>query len=213
MAGYRLSERHMPNHEDGRVYDPNSVDLGKVGSVFIIFGVLGLITAWIFSMETEQLFEKRFVPRGAELEGGIETEFGPINVRKRMVTYNISIDANLPLQSWSFIEGTVLDSRKQYLFAFGKELWHERGSDWHESVDEIDMKVTFPSPGTYYIRLKTESNQEPKEVKIKVTKMRGSSLLHFWFGVICLITGIVLNEIRNRTVVNFLERMNEKYGE
>ena len=58
--------------------------------------------------------------------------------------------------------------QKQSLFSFGEELWHETGYDeghWREQNNAFNMDITFPNPGTYYIRFSSESSQLPRNVK------------------------------------------------
>jgi hypothetical protein len=199
---YKLSERHLQDTVSRKNNDPNKVDLGKVASVFIVFGIIGLITAWVYSMETGEVLSRTFQPS----QYGKEVTYGPLRVEKRGAVYEVSIDAKMPVNSWSFVEGQVLDQNREYLFSFGKELWHERGRDsdgtWQEAEDEYSMEITFPEAGTYYLSFKTESNRQPYDVKVTVAKQRGSSLPHLWFGIITLVIGIVLNEKRNATFGN-----------
>jgi hypothetical protein len=205
-VAYKLSNRQEQDKISAENNDPNRVDLGKVATVFIIFGLLSLLTSWIYSMETEKVANTSFQPYG----NGASAELGPINVRKHNETYSISIKANLASQSWSHIEGQVLNSNKQYLFAFGKELSYYSGRDsdgaWTELDNDYSMNVTFPKPGTYYLKFNTESDRTPSNIVVKVSKKRGSSLPHLWFGILTLIIGIVMNEIRNRTIRNVLNK-------
>jgi hypothetical protein len=190
-VAYKLSSQKTPGK--AHLPDPNSIDWGKIAAVFILFGLLGLLTAWIYSMETEKVVNASFYP--AESNGG-SAEIGPINVRKHNETYTIGIGAALQSQSWASIEGEVLNAQKQYLFSFGKELSYYSGRDfegsWSERVDSYEMNVTFPQPGTYYLKFSTESDRVPPEVKVRVSKKAGSSLPHLWFGGIALVIGIVM---------------------
>ena len=203
---YKLSNSQEHNKINTGNNDPNRLDLGKVATVFIIFGLLSLLTSWIYSMETEQIANTSFRPYG----NSASAELGPLNIRKINEVYRISIHANLASQSWSNIDGQVLNSNKQYLFSFGKELSSYSGRDadgtWTELENDYSMNVTFPKPGTYYLTFSTESDRQPSSVKIKVSKKRGSSLPHLWFGILTLIIGIVLNEVRNRTIRNVLDK-------
>lgn len=218
---YKLSERlnqnkRTPSSEDG-------VDLGKVATVFIVFGILSLITAWIFSMETQRLFSDTVrtyvypsVPTqhaiaGEQEEGKDVATIGPITVQKYKEVYEITIASSLPENSWAFVEGEVLDAEKDYLFSFGKELWHETGYDsdgaWRESDNNYSMKLTFPQPGQYYLNLKTEGSYNPDAVQVTISKKRGSSIPHMVFGIFTLLIGIILNEIRNKTLSRMARRM------
>jgi hypothetical protein len=207
---YKLSSRKTQDKVSTHDSHPDHVDLGKLATVFIIFGLLSLLTAWIYSMETEKIANASFRPSKIS---GISAEVGPINVRKHNESYSINIKASLYSQSWSSIQGQVLDSNKQYLFSFGKELSYYTGRDsegsWSELDNDYSMNVTFPKPGAYYLQFDTESNVIPKNVKVKVTKKRGSSIPHMWFGIIVLIIGIVMNEIKNRSLIRVIEKFSD----
>jgi hypothetical protein len=205
-VAYKLLNRQDQNNTSAANNDPNRVNLGKVVTAFIIFGLLSLLTAWIYSMETETVVNTSFQP----YESGFATEVGPIQVSKYNAVYVIRIKVNLASQSWSYIEGQVLNSNKQYLFSFGKELSHYSGYDsngaWEEMENDYSMHVTFPDPGTYYLKFATEGDRAPDSVVVKVSKRLGSSLPHLWFGIITIIIGIVLNEIKNRTLSKVLDK-------
>ena len=205
---YKLSDREQqePASATGD-NNPDRVDLGKIATVFIVFGLISLLTAWIYSMETEKIIDTAFRPAESSSQSA---EIGPINVRKNNESYAISIQANLSSQSWANIEGQVLDSNKQYLFSFGKELSRYSGRDsegsWSEVENAYSMNVTFPKYGVYYLQFNTESDRIPNVVKVVVSKKRGSSLPHLWFGIIALLIGIVINEIKNRTITNVFDK-------
>lgn len=202
---YKLSDIQKPDEEvnDSNNEPEESVDLGKVATVFIIFGLLSLFTAWMYSMETEQISKTSFRPVGTS---GSSAEIGPINVRKHNESYTIHVKASLSSQSWANIEGQVLDSTKQYLFSFGKELSYYSGRDYEGSWTELDnnysINVTFPKPGTYYLQFNTQSDRAPQNVEVKVSKKRGSSIPHMWFGIIILLIGIVMRELKKHTIGN-----------
>ena len=203
---YKLSDRRKQDTISAKNNDSNNVDLGKVGTVFIIFALLGLLTAWVYSFEAKNISDILFYPDDVGT-----TEIGPINVKKYNEVYNVAIKAEIRAQTWSFIEGQVLNSDREYLFAFGKELWHEQGRDsdgtWREAENDYSINVTLPQPGAYYLRFNIESNRPPNRVAVTVIKKRGSSLPHLWFGIVALIIGLVLNERRNRTIGNILGKV------
>ena len=205
---YKFSERHLQDAISAKNNDPNRLDLAKVGTVFILFGLLSLVTAWFYSMETEQVLNTSFKPSG----NGAVVEVGPLTVQKNNEIYGIHVQADLSAQSWSQIEGEVLDAEKEYLFSFGKELTYYSGRDedgtWTEIDDTYTMNVTFPQAGTYYLSFESESSTIPDSIVVRISQKRGSSLPHLWFGIATLITGLVLNEIRNRTIQTFVENMN-----
>lgn len=187
--------------------DPDPVDLGKIATVFIVFGLLSLLTSWIYSAKTEEVVNTSFRPNNHDKAAKI----GPINVSKYDKIYNINIKIDyISVNSWSFVEGQVLNSDKQYLFSFGKELWHEKGRDadgaWRDIEDKYSINITFPKRGTYYLQFNTESNRGPTSITVTVSTKRGSSLPHLWFGIVILIIGIALDEIKNRTIRSILDR-------
>lgn len=208
---YKLSERlnqnkKIPSSEDG-------VDLGKVATVFILFGLLSLITAWVFSMETKRVFNdvvsvRTAMPPQDAVGWRQETKkmamIGPLIVPHYQAVYEVSIASPLPVNSWSFVEGEILDAQKEYLFSFGKELWHETGYDsdgaWRESDNSYSMKVTFPKPGQYYLNLKTEGSHITDTVQVTISKKRGSTIPHIVFGIVTLLIGIMLNEAFKKTI-------------
>ncbi len=218
---YKLSERLNQNKETPSFED--GVDLEKVVIVFIVFGILSLITAWIFSMETQRLFSDTVrtyvspsVPSqqavaGEQEEGKGVATIGPITVQRYKEVYEISIASSVPENTWSFVEGEVLDAEKDYLFSFGKELWSETGYDdegaWRESDNSYSMKLTFPQPGQYYLNLKSSGSYNPDAVQVTISKKRGSSIPHFVFGIFTLLIGLVLSEVHKKTLTKMARRM------
>jgi hypothetical protein len=220
-VAYKLSERLNQNKETPSFED--GVDLEKVVIVFIVFGILSLITAWIFSMETQRLFSDTVrtyvspsVPSqqavaGEQEEGKGVATIGPITVQRYKEVYEISIASSVPENTWSFVEGEVLDAEKDYLFSFGKELWSETGYDdegaWRESDNSYSMKLTFPQPGQYYLNLKSSGSYNPDAVQVTISKKRGSSIPHFVFGIFTLLIGLVLSEVHKKTLTKMARRM------
>ncbi|MFC1749022.1 hypothetical protein ACFL2V_09480 [Pseudomonadota bacterium] len=178
----------------------DEIDLGKIASVFFLFGVLSLLMSWYYSSDAETLYKEsvRLNPNTPELL------LGPMKVAKKNTAYEITVKTDLNINSWAFVEGEILDQNKDYLYSFGKELWHESGYDsdgsWTESNNDYSLDVTFPTAGVYYLKFKSEAQRPPRSVTIKVARSHGSALPHFWFGVLSIIIGIVLNEFKNRTI-------------
>jgi len=176
------------------------IDLGKIASVFFLFGILSLLTSWYYSGDAEKVYKNSFVLSDQnELP-----DIGPIKVPKNNTAYEIKIVSRLPMSSWAFIEGEILDNQKEYLYSFGKELWYESGYDsdgqWIENNNDYSIDVTFPKAGTYYLHLKTSFNKAPNSLQVTVARSRGSALPHFWFGVLITLIGIGLNESKNKTL-------------
>jgi hypothetical protein len=211
---YRLSER-LNQGRNIETHSADEVDLGKVASLFIIFGILGLVTAWVFSWESKEIFNgavrPAFSAEDAVQEDDNAEPIGPLTVQKYKEVYTISITSSVPDGAWTFVEGEVLDANKEYLFSFGKELWQESGYDdegaWREAENHYKMNITFPQPGQYYVKLKAQGNYAPDSVHVKISKRLGSSIPHMVFGIVCLLIGVVINEIRNGTISKLIARM------
>jgi hypothetical protein len=208
------------------------VDLGRVAIVFICFGLLGLITAFVLSWPSETYFSSRLtqsapsLPKAAaqadpELDAEEAAEakahpvlnyalVGPFVVRKANQVLLVRVQADMAKDGWTFVESEVLDARKDYLFSFGKELWHETGVDdegpWTESDRDYEMKITIPVRGTYYLNIKTQGDQTPDTLYVSIGSAIGSSLPHLWFGIVVLGIGLVLNEVANRTILRLMGR-------
>lgn len=216
---YKLSERLKQNRPGGVA--ANRIDLGKLASVFIVTALISFMTAWLFSQESEHRFSGTIEPdiipyQALDADGGEQeentntaTSFGPLTTKKYNETYAITLAASLPVNTWSFVEGEVLDGEKEYLFSFGKELWHETGRDsdgqWTESDNSYMMKITLPEPGTYYLRFKTQGSYDIAALRVVINKRNGSSLPHMVLGFFALAIGLVLNEIKNKTICQVLD--------
>jgi hypothetical protein len=79
-------------------------------------------------------------------------------------------------------------------------------------VRNNDIRLSIPEPDSYYLRVRVEgapkrSNKSfditaKSQIVISLNYLRGSTGLFIWSGVVLLIIGVVLNEIRNRTVLD-----------
>lgn len=205
-----------PNYKIAKkLNDPEYLDLGKLATVFIIFGVVSLITSAYFNSGLKERQDFSYIPSDSELQHKnnniFENIVGPLKVSNGWEVHNISITATLPFQSWSYIECEVLDADQEYLFSFGEELWYESGYDsdgkWIENKNNYDMKTTFPKKGIYYLNFKSESNEKPLRIFVKSYRKNGSSVPHFWFGIFTLLVGIGLNEIKNKTIIKIVEAL------
>ena len=219
---YRLSDRLNQDRPPSRL---EALDLGRIATVFIVCGFLSLFTAWVFSWETEQVLNRTVTgpaaapvpfrlegPRPSEIVKDVTT-LGPIFVGKHREVFAIRQSALLPANTWAFLEGEVLDAEKEYLFSFGKEIWHETGRDsdgaWQEADLDYTMKVTFPQPGVYYLKLKTNGSHDVTSIGVTISKRRGSSLPHLVFGIVTLQIGLVLYELQNKTLATLAMRMSD----
>ena len=205
---YKISERHLYAANKRFGDDDQKIHLGKLASVFLVFGLLSLLTALVFSSKSN-LLVKSYTPSPTNPS----FEIGPFQATRHNQAFSIQVDTQLPVQSWSFVEGQVLDGNKNDLFAFGEELWHEQGRDsdgyWREAEDQFTLDITLPKRGQYYLAFKTNSNNWPSSVKFRVYKKAGSSIPHLWFGIFLIIIGIVMNEMKNKTIYNTLQKFEQ----
>jgi hypothetical protein len=178
----------------------------QLAMVFIIFGIVCLLSALIFSLSKNSILHKK-IP----LEGRV---LGPITVDQDNTVYQINVYNPFgSTNQWCFISGEVLNEKKDYLFGFGQELWKESGYDsdgaWTESKTNYDMKITLQK-GTYYLGFESESSTPTgygSDITIQVEKLRGSSLYFFIAGIVGLIIGVIMNEIANQTITTFISTM------
>ncbi len=166
------------------------VDLGALSAVFLIFAVICFITAIVYDSTEETILSSSFT--------GKEKILGPIEIKQKDTVLAIEVNHHLAVKGTygaidSFVEGEVLDHKRDYLFSFGKEFWAEAGYDeghYHESDTYTTMKVTLPEAGTFYLRFKAEGDLE-RAISVTASRLAGSGLLHRVFGVFALIAGIV----------------------
>ncbi len=150
------------------------------------FAVVCLFTSIVYTgAEGEPL--KKTLP----ITGGL---VGPITTTTPNTVLLVRAGQSLQLQpggTWSAVEGEVLDDDDNHLFSFSEELWEERGSDWHESKEDFDVKFTLPEPGAVTFEFSTE-NSSPKVVGpllVEIERKRGSTVPHFAAGLLGLLLG------------------------
>lgn len=188
----------------------------RVSVVFIVFGIIGLLTSLNYSgWKSFDSFDiVNPLTFGGDEKKNSDLNIFPLSTQKPnevvVITVNQSYSKEhgvsnprkayvLKDNSWIFVEGEVLDSKKEYLFGFGKELWSESGAEyedadedgeggwteWRESETNYDMKITFPEPGQYYVRLKCEGADIPISLPITIGKCKGSPIPHLVFSLFC----------------------------
>lgn len=126
--------------------------------------------------------------------------------------FKIDVHQVLYPNSWSYVNVTVEDNKRNELYAFGDELWSESGRDdegaWSESDLSFNNKITFPDDGIYYLVIEPEISQEHLDkvgdITIKATPIQGSSVPHKTMGIFALLIAFVLYEIATRTIRNNL---------
>lgn len=83
----------------------------KSSGILIIFGVVCLFFSMIFSGGGANK-QTQTLPG----HGGL---FGPVVVKDKNATYEITIKNRVALKKWSNISVDILDEKQQYLFNFG----------------------------------------------------------------------------------------------
>ena len=180
----------------------DSPRLRLVGLIWLLFGVVCLITAIALSGGIRQLASGSIPPTGGQV--------GPINTTKPNTILEIDVRQGFDKDGWSFVEGEVLDEEEQYLFGFGDELWAESGYDeghWHEEKNHFDLKVTIPEPGEYYLGFVTESSAQGavvglgpsaggvgRDINITISAHRASNVLFWAAGIIGVLAGLFMWE-------------------
>lgn len=187
----------MPWSENTVNYRYNNINFKIISYVFVAFALMSLATAFFFNINAGKVTRNSFSSQSDAI-------VGPIYVHKHKDTYNVEVRANIPNQSWAFVEGEVLDSQGEYLFAFGKELWRESGCGhdgcWKEASISYDLKVSFPEPGRYYLKFlgNPESNTYAPPYTVTVSKKNGSVLPHLWFGLFNFAIALLLGAFWQR---------------
>ncbi len=181
------------------------VHLGHLALLYLVFAGLFFLTALFFSQGLERQY--------FYLETG-ESKLIPIEVKQDKTVYQVTIfNHHIPVNSWTFIEGEVLDADKEYLFSFADELGHYAGvgskGEWTERNNSYSVKITLPEAGDYFLNFVAETSWREDNASLTVTvkKLRGSSLPYILAGVVALIIAVVLNEIRNRTINKLIEAL------
>lgn len=173
-----------------------------VSSVFIVFGLIGLFTSWVFNYHSIKLLAKEEYAT-ISLQDDLK-RVGPIQAKKGD-SVEVKITADMAdRQSWAFIQGEVQNATGDYLFSFGDELWHESGYDsdgaWTDYKRDYSIDITFPEPGEYYLKFRYESGlmgafapvDTVAGIKVLVFAKPGSSIPHLIFGIITLLAGVIM---------------------
>ena len=209
-----FSRKYQPKLRPSPAED-DEIHLGYVGTVFIFFGVLSLITAWKLSEPMATLyngavsFRPQPVAEEVEpLEAGEQYAaknyalIGPFTIDRPGQVLKVEMSIAQPaLNDWCFVEGELLDEEQDYLISFGQELWHETGRDdeglWDETEKNSEMKLTIPQRGKYYFNIRTQGNFRPDQIFVTLTLPYASSIPHMIFGFMTLLIGVALKKIRS----------------
>lgn len=72
----------------------------------------------------------------------------------------------------TYITGEVLNDKNESVYKFGKELWHESGSDmdgyWSESDREMQTELTFKEKGSYRIKFTHTGSLSQPSISITI---------------------------------------------
>mgnify|MGYP000603264324 CR=1 FL=1 len=194
-----------------KLYNPYNKDHSKhkipsmktISSVLIIFGFINLLTAWIYNSIDSEVINNSII---IENQVGYK-EIGPLHTSASNEIYSINIRADLSTQTWADIDTQILDSNKEYLFSFNKELVSYHGTDsegdWKEKVLYYTNNIILHDTGTYYINFIVSSNSTNIEkIEVSINRKYGNSLPHIWIGILTIILGIIFYEIYNRCSPN-----------
>ena len=181
----------------------NKIDLGKVALALLAFALLYLVTAFVMSSATT-LSSKTY---------RLKESIGPIRTTVDNTVLEVNVQGRLMNNSWSYLELVMQNSKKEYLYSFGKELWRESGYDsdgsWSEADQDFTQKITIPKKGIYYLALTGEGSNNNSTYKVRVSEAAGSSLPHMWIGILLILVGLVLNEIKNRTLISVASALSQ----
>lgn len=187
---------------------PRNEKLRAAGIVLMAFGLVSLITAIFFARQSGAA-----LVQSLPAEGGI---VGPVEITKENTVLHITVQQSFSQDSWSYIEGDVLDAEQEPLFSFGDELWRESGYDsdgaWSESDSTYDLKVTIPEKGTHYLELTAElaAPSTASSMSIRVEPQAGSTVPFIAAGIIGLILGLILHEMATGAIIRALGKLGEE---
>lgn len=150
--------------------------------VLTVFALLCFVTSASLDKSSRDVLSERVAPTGGVI--------GPITTTSKNQSYHIEVSSSLPTdQTWKFVTVDVLDQKKDFLFAFGKELWKQSGIDegqrWSERVTRFEHKFTLQERGSYYLKVNVElGNAVQREIRVHVKELKGSGLAHFVLAII-----------------------------
>ena len=162
--------------------------------VLSVFAAICFATSTYFSLFSGE--GRSFKQTISPLES---SEIGPIEILKDNSVYYIevrqpvSVDPrNFDQNTWSFVQGELLDHNKEFLFGFGDEFWAEIDEGETYSKTKYSFNVTFPVKGAYYLRFQSEA-KKPKagetrgNITVSLKPMAGSPTSHFYLGFFALL--------------------------
>ncbi len=180
-------------------------------NLMFICAVFCLICFWTYySIESQTIAKRSYSLDEGSMYGPIVVKKGQpkiCKIRSSMYGENTNI----------YFSGEVLDKDKDTLYEFGKDLWHESGYDsegyWSESDRNMEAKLAFTEPGTYYIQFHTDENMM-KNISLEIVVKKGSGIPHLMMGMDLLIILYILFILMNRKWVGEnLEKLNDALEE
>lgn len=174
--------------------------LPQIGALLLGFAILSFITSFVMNSSSGDVIEQNL---------NSETLIGPVNNKKANTVYFIKVHQNLGNGASNYIGIDVLNSNKEYLFAFGKELWWEEGYDsdgrWTEGTKNVEMKITIKDVGDHYFRISPDS--KVGSMRVTIEQKTASSLPHTILGIIFIVLAIGL------LVYSYKDRIGELMAE
>jgi len=189
------------------------VHWGKVALVFIGFAILYFATAGFFEISDRTIKKTVFSNQLV----------GPIETNKNDTVVEIKIETHPGNNMWSYIETEVYDAKKRTITTFGSDFYHESGYDsdgaWTESETGGNVTVVLPEPGKYFLRFQGQGGRSNRagaydlkdgaKLRVTVNYKKGGSTLLFYLGILLLIIGVILNEIRNQTIIGIINSFDD----
>lgn len=186
----------------------NGVHLGKLALVFIVFAALFLITALVMDVSVYSI----------QQDVRANQRVGPVVTTTPNTILYVSVENRSLSESWAYVEAELVDRRGRWAGGFGGNQYHESGYDsdgyWSESESTVDLTLVVPDPGEYWLRFKVEGGKansnrasniaSQTQLSVTVDYKLGGAGIFFVIGLIVLVMGVILNEIRNRTIMRLI---------
>ncbi|MDV7339915.1 hypothetical protein RYZ26_09940 [Terasakiella sp. A23] len=189
-------------YESGIEYGER-IQWNYVTLLIIGFSLLYLIAAFYFSLAEES--------RKYTVGPGSPTVL--VEIKKENQSVGIELSKPYLDNYWSYIEVEIVDDQNKVAGSFGMNFYHESGYDsdggWQESRLQAKTHYVFQNKGKYRLRFKEQKASTYRKVsgfspiqslKVEISTYRGSDIPFMIWGVILLVVGIIVNEIRNWTL-------------
>ena len=190
----RAAAKPIATRKKPLVEEEQSV-MPQIGKLLMGFAILCFVTSFVMNSSSGDVVDQTL---------DSETLIGPVTNKKANTVYFVKVNQNLGNGASNYISIDVLNSKKEYLFAFGKELWWEEGYDsdgrWTEGTKNVEMKITIKDIGDHYFRISPDS--KVGSMRVTIEQKRASSLPHTILGIISIVLaiGILVYYYRERIV-------------